>query len=85
MDGHIFRWNLDGLIFACHLSEGSTLKEKNLLLKEQILSFKSRPHFERVSLPRKGNWKSKSYLPFNKNDVKNMVAYLYTPTKCIIV
>ena len=39
-------------IFAS-FSMGSTLKGKNLLLMEQIHSFKSIPHFERATCPRK--------------------------------
>ena len=45
---------------------GSTLKGKNLLLKEQILSLKSRPYFERTSSSREANRKSQKLFPFVK-------------------
>ena len=44
----------------------STLKEKNLLPKEQILSLKSRPYFERAVFSRKANRKSQKLFPFEK-------------------
>ena len=43
---------------------GSTLKRKNLLLLEQIHSFKSRPQLVRASLPRKANRKSQKSFSF---------------------
>ena len=43
---------------------GSTLKRKNLLLLEQIHSFKSRPQLGRASLPRKANRKSQKSFSF---------------------
>ena len=41
---------------------GSTLKGKNLLLKEQILSFQSRPHFVKAWSASDAN-RSHSYFP----------------------
>ena len=38
--------------------EGFTLKKKNLLPLEQILSFKSKPQFESGMSPREANRKS---------------------------
>ena len=46
------------------LKEGSNLKEKNLLPWEQILSFKSRLHFQGASLSKKINRKSQQLPPF---------------------
>ena len=50
------------------LHSGSTLKGNNLLPSEQILSFKSRPHFHfvRASLSKEANRKSKKLFPFVK-------------------
>ena len=45
---------------SCFPSQrGSTLTGKNLLLLKQILPFKSRPYFGRVSSSREANRKSK--------------------------
>ena len=45
---------------------GATLKEKNLLPWEQLVSFKSRPYFERAALSRKENRNSQKLFPFVK-------------------
>ena len=50
-------------IFASLGSRGQLLNGKNLLLEEQILSFKSRPHFEGASSSGEANRKSKLF-PF---------------------
>ena len=44
----------------------STLKGKNLLPREQILSIKRRPPFGRVSSLRQANRKSRKLFPFLK-------------------
>ena len=49
--------------FASCLNKGSTHKEKKLLLKEQILSFKSRPLFRVVSAFRETYKKSQKLAP----------------------
>ena len=47
VNGYIFRGSNSAIvIFASLLNLGQTLKGKNLLLEEQILSFKSWPHFK---------------------------------------
>ena len=64
--GYTFRGSNSSISsFASFLSIGSTLKGKNLLF-EQILSFKSRLPFGRVSLARKANRKSWLLSPFEK-------------------
>ena len=45
---------------------GSTLKEKNLLLREQILSFKSRSHLVRTALSQEANRMTQKLFPFLK-------------------
>ena len=42
---------------------GSSLKEKNMLFYEPILSFKSRPHFERTSLSKEASRLSQNLCP----------------------
>ena len=53
-------------IFATRLIKWSTLKGNNLLPLEQILSFKSRPYFDRAALSKKANKKSQKLFPFIK-------------------
>ena len=55
----------------------STLKEKNLLLYEQILSCKSRPHFERLHLSRDANRKLQRLFPLTKT-LKKVEVFAYT-------
>ena len=47
---YIFRGSNSNFHFCLLFQWGSTLKGKNLLLEEQILSFKSRPHFGGATL-----------------------------------
>ena len=54
---YTFKGNTSAIfIFASCMGVKSELKEFALL--EQILSFKSRPHFKRAILSRKANWKT---------------------------
>ena len=59
------------LSFLPHFPRGSTFKGKNLLLWEQILVFKSRPHSERASLTRDANRKLQKLFPFVKMAAKH--------------
>ena len=62
------------LLFCLPSHLGSTLKEKNLLPLEQILSFESRPYFERVeplNCSGKQTGNHKSCFPLRKQWKKN--------------
>ena len=52
--------------FCLPFPMGSTLKGKNLLLLEQILSFKSIPHFGKSEMSRGENRKTQKLFPFVK-------------------
>ena len=54
-------------IFALHPQEGFTHKGKNLLLMEQILSFKSRPVLGRAMSAKEANGKSRKIVSLSKN------------------
>ena len=56
------------LLLPPFLVVGSNLKGKNLLLEEQILSFKSRANFKRLPHPEKliGNHTTYYYIIFGK-------------------
>ena len=64
---------------------GSTLKGKNLLLQEQILSFKNRPHSGKLHHHGKQIKSHKSYFPLkimrkkNNNKTKKMNKYINSP------
>ena len=60
-------------LFSLAFPVGSTHKEKNLLLKEQIPSIKSRPHFRRTSLAAEVERSHKSYSPWKKIAKKNLL------------
>ena len=54
-----------------------TLKEKNLLLLEQILSFESKPQFGRAMSAREANKKSRKVFPLVKKPEKREGVPLY--------
>ena len=56
--------------FLPRLAMGSTLKEKNLLPKEQILSFKISPHCGRALLHRETKLEAVKVVPLFKNEGK---------------
>ena len=53
-------------LFCLSTQFGSTLKGKNLLLREQILFFKSRADFRKAFLLKEANRKSQMLSPFIK-------------------
>ena len=76
--GYTFKES-NSVIHICFLSKVEfTLKEKNLLLFEQILSFKSKPEFGRAMSARKANRKSRKLFPLENITEKNMAVYPYT-------
>ena len=64
MNGCTAREAILSVSFLPPLLMGSTIKRKNLLLKEQILSFKSKPLFEVLNPFREANMKSIKLFPF---------------------
>ena len=54
---------------------GSTLKGKNLLQEEQILSFQSRPHFQKAMSSMEVNRKSQNFVSIFQKGVKHMAMY----------
>ena len=80
----LYIWYIFGGIIPCHFHfcfpsmQVSTLKGKNLLLQEQILSYKSRPDFRGTSSSRKTKEVMK-VVPLCKNG-RNMEMYPYPLT-----
>ena len=64
--------------FASHL-RGQLVKE--FASKEQILSYKSRPYFERAALSRKANRKSQKLFPFAKMAEKERCTHTLQTTE----
>ena len=67
---HTFKGNNPVVFLFNYLPVESTFKVKNLLLREQILYFKSRSCFGRDSLYWKANRKSQIFSPLAKMAVK---------------
>ena len=65
---------IPSLSFRFPFQWGSALEKKTFLLKNQVLSFKRRPHLGSIFLSRETDGKPQKLFPFVKNYWKNLRA-----------